>query len=198
MALSTIISAFVLHLTLGRNDGRDDFNLFPSRKEKPPSPEARGISNSKPGDLYNDDSFWTGLGRKNHTPSVSPSQNGDEVEDDPPMDANIDIPTGGSTPLLSPNPFPQDPYSEYLALVLGIIPDVSPDHAMELIKSHHPPYKDQVVEAVVQVLLDDHSYPKVESDFASVDRPKPTGRNYGTLALVSCLLLMDPTRCASS
>ena len=106
-----------------------------------------------------------------------------------------------------------DPYSTYLALVLEVIPDVLPKHATELIATRHPTYKDQVVERVLQDLFDDPSYPKVEKavtgkwkakrkasemedvlarppsrvkvDFAGVDRPKPTGKNYRQLALVS-------------
>ena len=105
-------------------------------------------------------------------------------------------------------------YSAYLALVLEVIPDVLPKHATELIEMRHPDYGDQVVERVLQDLFDDPSYPKdekgvtgkwkakrkasemedklarppsrVKVDFASVDRPKPTGKNYQKLALVSC------------
>jgi len=107
-----------------------------------------------------------------------------------------------------------DPYSAYLALVLEVIPDVLPKYATELIEMRHPAYGDQVAERVLQDLFDDPSYPKddegvtgkwkakrkasemedvlarppsrVKVDFASVDRPKPTGKNYPKLALVSC------------
>jgi len=106
-----------------------------------------------------------------------------------------------------------DPYSAHLALVLEVIPDVLPKYATELIEMRHPAYGDQVVERVLQDLFDDPSYPKdekgatgkwkakrkasemddvlagppprVKVDFASVDRPKPAGKNYPKLALVS-------------
>jgi len=106
-----------------------------------------------------------------------------------------------------------DPHSKRLALILEVIPDVLPKYAMGLIEKLHPTHNGQVVERVLQDLFDDPSYPKVEKgpagkdkakrkasemedvlekppsrvkiDFANVDRPRPTGRNYRTLALVS-------------
>ena len=119
-----------------------------------------------------------------------------------------------------------DPYSAYLALVLEFIPDVLPKYATELIEMHHPAYGDQVVERVLQDLFDD-PYPKdekgatgkwkakrkasemedvlarppsrVKVDFGSVDRSKPTGKNYPKLALVSCPSTNRPsTRLAPS
>jgi len=120
-----------------------------------------------------------------------------------------------------------DPYSAYLALVLEVIPDVLPKYATELIDMHHPAYGDQVVERVLQVLFDDPYYPinengatgkwkakrkasemedvlagppsRVKVDFASVDRLKPTGKNYPKLSLVSCPSTNRPsTRLAPS
>ena len=116
-----------------------------------------------------------------------------------------------------------DPYSMYLALVLEVIPDVLPKHATELIEMRHPVYKDEVVERVLQDLFEDPSYPKVDEgvkgkwkakrkasemedvlvrppsrvkvDFASLDRPKPTGKNYRQLALVSCPSADGPSIC---
>ena len=103
-----------------------------------------------------------------------------------------------------------DSYSKHLALVLEVIPDVLPQHALELVAEFYPTYGDQAGEWVVQKLFDGSPYPKIgmgngkgkrkasdledsveaspariKIDFASVDRPKPTGKNYRTLALVS-------------
>ena len=188
-ALSTIVGMFALHLTLGRSDGRDPDTVLPTLSQQSHSPEAKGGTNSELGDLNDDDLFWIGLSMKNAIPSVSPRLYRDDVKDDPPMDTGVDVPTfqpGRSTPLLAPNRTLQDPFLEHLALVLEVIPDVLPEHAMELIKKSRFPYKDQVAEEVLQGLLDDPSYPKAKIDFASVDRPKPTGKNYRTLTLVCC------------
>lgn len=108
-----------------------------------------------------------------------------------------------------------DPYSKHLALILEVIPDILPQRALELIEELYPVYGDQVGEWVVQKMLDDPPSPKVASDvvvtgkgkrkasemegageeppsrikvdFASVNRPGPTGKNYRTLTLVSHL-----------
>ena len=106
----------------------------------------------------------------------------------------------------------EDPYSRHLALILDIIPDVPLKYATELIEKHYPVYKEQVVEVVLQDLFDPtylevdvdaagkqkakesasdmedvwECFPsKAGIDFASVDRPKPTGWNYSTLSFVS-------------
>ena len=191
------------------------------------------ITDSEPEELDNDDLFWTGL-KRNAIANVSPHRSTDNVKEDSPMDVDVAVPTaqaGPSIPLLVPDPFPDvpvihiqpevdpqtmqepgaDSYSEHLALILEIIPDVLPTHAMELIKMLYPIHKDRVAEMVLLDLFEDPSYPKAEGgaagkgkrkaaelegvlerppsrvkiDFASVDRSKPTGRNYRKLALVS-------------
>ena len=189
-ALSAIVSVFALHLTLGRGEGHDLNTVFPTLPPKqPPSPKAKGGTDSERGDSDHDNPFWTGLSMKNAAPSVSPRPDKSDMKDDPPMDIDADAPTvqpSHSTPLLSPNRLLQDPFSEHLALVLEVVPDVLSEHAMELIKKSKFPYKDQVVEEVLQDLLDNPSYPKVSTDFASVDRPTPTGKSYRTLTIVSC------------
>ena len=193
------------------------------------------ITDSEPEELDNDHLFWTGLKKKNDIPNLSPHRNTDNAKEDSPMDVDVDVPTtqaGPSTPLLVPDPFPEvpviyiqpevdlqttqepdaDPYSKHLTLILEVIPDVLPTHAMELIEILYPTHKDRVAERILQDLFDDPSYPKAEKgvagkgkrkaseledvlerhpsrvkiDFASVDRPKPTGKNYRKLALVSC------------
>lgn len=99
-----------------------------------------------------------------------------------------------------------DRYSGYLALILDVVPDVQLEHAMEQIKALYPTYDDRVTERIVRNLLDNPSYPKIKNDdkgkrktneifgglslmaridYASVDRPKPAGKNYKILALVS-------------
>lgn len=104
-----------------------------------------------------------------------------------------------------------DPHSKHLTLILEVVPDVLPAHITELIKQLYPAHKDRVVERILQDLFDNPSYPKAEKasvgkgkrkaeelgdrlgghpsrvkiDFASVDRPKPAGKNYRKLALVS-------------
>ena len=190
------------------------------------------ITDSEPEDLNNGDSFWTRLKTTRNA-----FQNRRNVKEDSPMDVDVDVPAGRagpSTPFLAPDPFPQvpviriepeaesqtlqgpnaDPHSGHLALILEVIPDVQPKHAMGLIEMRHPIYKDQVVERVLQDLFDDPSYPRVDADaaekwkakrkasemedvlekppsrvkidFANVDRPKPTGKYYRKLTLVSC------------
>ena len=192
------------------------------------------ITDSEPEDLDNGNLFWTGLRRRNATSNPFLHRNKISVKEDTPMDVDVDVPTtvaGPSTAFPAPDPFPEvpaihiqpmldpqmtqepdtDPYSEHLALVLEIIPDVAPTHAMELIERLYPTHKGRVAETVVQRLFDDPSYPKgedgvvgkgkrkaseledvperppsrVKIDFARVDRPKPAGRDYKTLALVS-------------
>lgn len=211
------------------------------------------ITDSEPEELNNDDLFWTGLKKKDAILNVYPHRDTDNVKEDSPMDVDVDIPTtqaGPSTPPPVPDPFPEvpvihiqpvvdpqtthepdaDPYSRHLALILEVIPDVLPTHAMKLIEMLYPTYKDQVAERAVQDLFDNPSYPKAEKgvagkgkrkaseledvlerppsrvkiDFASVNRPKPTGRNYRKLVLVSCppvdgsqsLLIRLAVRCA--
>ena len=196
-ALSTIVRTFVLHLTLGRGDGGYDLNLlFPSRNQQPPFPKGEEKTDSEPEDMHNDDDFWTGLGKNNATPGVSARRDRDGTTDDSPMDVGVGVSTaqpGDSAELPTPNPFYQGPHSKDLALVLEVVPDVLPEHALELIKQRHLLYGDLVVEVVVQGLLDHPSYPKAKIDFASVDRPQPTGRNYRTSALVRSLLPVDHT-----
>jgi hypothetical protein len=201
------------------------------------------ITDSEPEDFGDDDLFWTELKKRNITRNTSPHRNRDYVKEDSPMDVDVDLPiaqAGPSTPSLTPDPFPQAPvihiepevtlqtkqgpdtdsYSKYLALILEVIPDVLPEHAMGLIEKHHPTYKGQVAEKILQDLFDDPSYPKAEKgvagkgkskrkaseledvlerppsrvkiDFGSVDRPKPTGKDYRTLALVSCPSVTGP------
>ncbi|KAF9651340.1 hypothetical protein BDM02DRAFT_857152 [Thelephora ganbajun] len=190
------------------------------------------ITDSEPEELDNDDLFWTKLKDKNAARNASPHRSKDNVKEDSPMDVDATTAQAGpSAPLPAPDPFPDaplihtqpevdlqiaqetdtDPYSRHLALVLEVIPDVLPKHAVELIVDLYPAYKDQVVERVLQDLFDDPSYPKVEKDvagkgkgkrkasemedalerppsrvkvdFASVNRPKPAGRNYRMLVL---------------
>jgi hypothetical protein len=111
-----------------------------------------------------------------------------------------------------------DLHSKHLTLILEVIPDVLPTHIAGLIKKLYPTHKDRVVERILQDLFDNPSYPKVEKasagkskrkaeelgdalgghpsrvkiDFASVDRPKPPGKNYRKLALVSWSSINGP------
>lgn len=198
------------------------------------------ITDSEP-EFDTDDLFWTGLKRNNATRNVSSHQNRENVKEDSPMDVDVDVPAAQadpSTPLPIPDPFPEvpvihiqpevdpqmtqalvaDPHSKHLALILEVIPDVSPTHAMELIEKLYPTHKDRVSERILQELFDDPCYPKVEKgtagkgkrkaseledvferppsrvriDFASLDRPKPTGKNYRTLTLVSYPSICEP------
>ena len=75
-ALYAIVRTFVLYLTLGRIDGGYDLKfLLPSRRNKqPPSLEGEKIIDAEPEDMYNDESFWAGLGKKNVLQSVSPNR----------------------------------------------------------------------------------------------------------------------------
>lgn len=107
-----------------------------------------------------------------------------------------------------------DPYSEHLSLVVEVIPDILPQYALEMIKTNYPTHGNKVGEWVVQSLFDNSSYPKAEKveagkqkgkrkaseledvaegpllrvkiDYTTVDRPRPTGKNYRELSTVSC------------
>lgn len=131
----------------------------------------------------------------------------------PAPDPFPDAPTVHIQPDADPQEAAEDPHTKHLALVLEFIPDVSPQYALELIEKHRPVYGDQVGEWVVQSLFEDSSHPKAEKgvagerkgkrkaseledaveeppskvkvDFTSVNRPKPTGKNYRKMALVS-------------
>ena len=216
-------------------------NFSPAATRDPPSPPridlgVTEITNSEPDELDNGDLSWTGLKKKAAAPRRDTVK-----EDSGPVDADVDVPiaqAGPSTSPPTPDPFPEvpairiqpegdpqmtqepdmDPYSKHLALILEVIPDVLPEHAMELIKKHYPTYNDRVTERVLQDIFDDPSYPKVENDvtgkgkgkgkaswmedmsegppstinFASVDRPKPTGKDYRRLALVGFLTPTAP------
>lgn len=189
------------------------------------------ITDSEPEDLGDDILCWTE--RKQETTQVhdSPRRSKDCVKEASLMNTDLHPPQAGpSSRSPVPDPFPDapavlilpevdqqetdpDPCSKYLSLVLEVIPDVLPEHALKLIQEHYPTDGDQVGERVFQCLFDDPSYPKVESvaagkrkgkrkasemegnaqgcpsrtkiDFTAVNRPKPTGRNYKKLALVS-------------
>ena len=223
----------------------DVISIFssPSATRDPPPRVDLGvieITDSEPEELDNDDLFWAGLKNSNAIPTnFSLHHNTANVKEESPMDVDVDVPTqaGPPIPLLAPDPFPEvpiihiqpetdpqatqepdpDPYSKHLALILEVIPDVLPTHAMELIEALYPTHKDQVAERVLQDLFDNPSYPRAEKgvtgkgkrkaseledvlerppsrvrlDFASVDRLKPTGRNYKKLALVSCSSVDD-------
>jgi hypothetical protein len=190
------------------------------------------ITDSEPEDPVNDDPFRTDQNEGDPKLSVSPHRTADILKEHSPMD--VDIPSaeaGPSTRLPVPDPFPDTPivhiqretdpqevntdlFEKHLALILEVIPDVLPEHAMSLVERLYPIHRSQVAERVVQDLFDSPSYPKVEKafvgkgkgkrkasemedalgappsrvkiDFASVDRPKPAGKNYTMLSLVSC------------
>lgn len=194
------------------------------------------ITDSEPEDHPDsEDMLWTG--RKTQ-PNASSHLHKDRVKEYSPMDVDIPAPQAGpSSHPPAPDPFPDappvlvkpeldlqeadmDPYSKHLSLVLEFVPDVPPQHASQLIEKHYQAYGDQVGEWVVQILVDQPSYPKpemggeekrkgkrkasemedvaddpplrVKIDLASVNRPKPTGKNYKVLALVSCPTLTNP------
>lgn len=110
---------------------------------------------------------------------------------------------------LEPEP---DPISGYVSRILEIIPDVEPDHLLELVTKHVPQYQGAVVEHVLHVLFEDPAYPKVDRtwkgkrkqaqsdldmegdnasspkkpkiDYANKERPFTGGSSYLDLALV--------------
>ncbi|KAI0753809.1 hypothetical protein C8Q74DRAFT_1211250 [Fomes fomentarius] len=53
-------------------------------------------------------------------------------------------------------------FDTYVAQVLEIIPDVLPAHVFSLIEQRHPTHKDNVVEAVLHLLMENPDYPKVD------------------------------------
>lgn len=201
------------------------------------------ITDSEPEDLGNDDLLWTGPNQETTQAGASSHRhkngvNKDGVKEGSPMDVDSPAVQAGPSSYSPPlDPFPdappihfqsevdpqetdQDPYSKHLSLVLEVIPDVLPQHALELIERLYPAYGDQVGEWVVQNLFENAPYPKVEDpvagkrkgkrkasemedatdepplkvkiDFTTVDRPKPTGKNYRKLSLVSCHPSLTP------
>lgn len=54
------------------------------------------------------------------------------------------------------------PLDRYLAQIVDIVPDVEPGHVLDLLSSHYPDYKDQVVENILHKLFEDPKYPKIE------------------------------------
>lgn len=223
------------------------FSSSPTRDPRPPIDfGVIVITDSEPEDLGNDDPFWAG--QKKEIVKVDPlHQYKDPVKEDSPMDIDIQDTVAGpssrspapdtfsDTPVIHAQPevVPQmnqkadvDPYSKHLALVIEVIPDVQPQHALELIEELYPAYGDQVGQWVVQNLFENPSYPKTEGDvsakgggkrkasemegaaeespprvkidLATVDRPRPTGKNYRMLALVSCPSVNKPNCSAPS
>lgn len=103
----------------------------------------------------------------------------------------------------------QDTPSKMLAQVLEVVPDVQPDHAVELLSQQPNASPDEVVQAVIHALFE-APYPKVdrkgkrkavdenagqhkrarldESDYAKLDRPYTGGVYYSDLSMVSLLL----------
>ncbi|KAJ7695769.1 hypothetical protein B0H17DRAFT_1055510 [Mycena rosella] len=93
----------------------------------------------------------------------------------------------------SSNP-PPDLFSDYLAQVLEIIPDVDPEYALSLVKQYHPGYFVHVAEAVIEALFKDPTYPKldtkgkrkrVEDDGQGDSRGLPKARLEGSHASVN-------------
>lgn len=110
-----------------------------------------------------------------------------------------------------------DPISKYVARVLEIIPDVEPDHLLNLVTTCLPTYGDQVVEHVLHSLFEDPTYPKAEKkgkckrkqidddpdghgipskrtkiDYGNKDRPYTGGVHYADLALVlPCAFILN-------
>ena len=111
-----------------------------------------------------------------------------------------------------------DPTSTYVARVLEIIPDVDPDHLLELVTKNIPTHGDQVVEHVLHCLFEDPTYPKLDKkgkgkrrqldgdtegdgtpakktkiDYRNKDRPYRGGVHYADIALVIVLYLILTT-----
>jgi TRIAD3 protein (E3 ubiquitin-protein ligase RNF216) len=102
-----------------------------------------------------------------------------------------------------------DPTSTYVARILEIIPDVDPDHLLDLVTKNVPTHGDQVVEHVLHSLFEDPTYPKVDRkgkgkrrqsdgdaegdgtpskrtkiDYGNKERPYKGGVHYADMALV--------------
>lgn len=101
-------------------------------------------------------------------------------------------------------------FDTYVAQVLEIIPDVLPAHVFSLIEQRHPTHKDNVVEAVLHLLIENPDYPKVDVkgkgkrkrddsddhqaeravrlkvDYGDKNRKADRGLHYASLAIVSC------------
>jgi E3 ubiquitin-protein ligase RNF216 len=100
-----------------------------------------------------------------------------------------------------------DPTMTYVARVLEIIPDIDPDHLLDLVTKNIPTRGDQVVEHVLHGLFENPTYPKVDKvgkgkrrqldgdgeeiplkktkvDYGNKDRPYKGGVHYADIALV--------------
>ena len=136
-----------------------------------------------------------------HQPVIQP-----EVDVPPPMAP--DPPPPPQEPPVAPPPA-ANPIDTYVAQILEIIPDVQVDHLLTLIMQHLPTSQDNVVQAVLFVLFEDPTYPKVDRkgkrkrvdnetpdeekgnrskpkiDYGNKDRQFKGGLQYSNLALVS-------------
>jgi len=107
-----------------------------------------------------------------------------------------------------------DTTTTYVSRILEIIPDVEPDHVLDLITKSAPTYGAQVVEHVLHILFEDPTYPKVDKkgkgkrkqvhgdlegdgtptkkakiDYGNKERPYKGGVHYADMALVLCTLI---------
>lgn len=132
-----------------------------------------------------------------------------DITDSEPDEEVLLLPSGTKTTAGSSSTRTND-FSQYLAQVLEIVPDVDPEHALALLKSHHESRGSNAVEPVLHALFEDNSYPKVNKDkgkrkreedeaneraksrkidYGDKNRAPPKGPNYRTLAIV-CLCIL--------
>jgi hypothetical protein len=202
----------------------------PATRDPPPRVDL-GVVEITDSEPEGDDLLWTELMQETAQPDASSHRCKDCVTEHSTMNFEIPVSQAGpSSRSPAPDPFPdapvihiqpgvgpqevdKDPYSKHLSLVLEFLPDVPPQHVLELIEKNYLTYRDQVGEWVIRSLFDDPSRPKIEDgvagerkgkrkasemedvaeppptikiDYTSVDRPKPTGKNYREVSLVSC------------
>lgn len=98
-----------------------------------------------------------------------------------------------------------DPMDHYLSLVLEVVPDMDPEHAMALIQRNLPDLGEGVVQHIIHHALENPTYPRLDKkgkkrkrddspssssvpapacNFASIKREFTGGGSYSTIALV--------------
>lgn len=124
------------------------------------------------------------------------------------FDDALDAAMPPAWPLSAPSVPQVDLFDQYVAQVVEIVPDVDPEHVVELLRRHIDDYKDKAVEPVLHILFENPDYPKVEKgkgkgkrkredddagpskakvkvDYMDKRRQKHAGPWYNELALVS-------------
>lgn len=129
-----------------------------------------------------------------------------KIDNTPKEDPRINAMEVVEVPDAIPEVAEVDPMDRYLSLVLEVVPDIDPEHAMSLIRQNLTTHGNEVVERILHHLLENPSYPKVDKkgkkrkreesptsssapacNYANIKREFSGGPNYSTIALVRAL-----------